>query len=79
MPILLQSATRIGAAPCVHFNAVLLVDGVQQTIAILSTEFESPITAEDKAAYLRLWARYQRSKGKTLAQMVGQTVVGDIA
>lgn len=78
MAVLLQSATRVNPAPCSHFDVTLNVDGSLEHVNVSADELLAPITQEEKQSFLRLWARYHRAKGKTLAQMVGQTVIGDI-
>lgn len=78
MAVTLQSATRAHAAPCVNYTVTVLVDGTPRVFGVSANDLTDPLTADEAQTYLRLWARYQRAKGKTLAQMVGQTVIGDI-
>ena len=80
MAVILQSATRTNPAPCMHFGVTLAIDGGRTvTLEVQADELSEPITDDDMRAALKCWARYQRSKGKTLAQMVGGVVFGEIA
>ncbi len=75
MAVVLTSGTRVNSAPCQHFSTVVTVDG-GNTINILidANTLTDPVTDEEYAAVMRVWGKYQRSKGKTLAQMVGGTI-----
>jgi hypothetical protein len=80
MAVILESATRRNAAPCMHFLVVLNADNGARTasVDITTDELNEPISDEDLRAVLKVWGKYQRAKGKTLAQMVGQSVIPDI-
>jgi hypothetical protein len=76
MAVVLTSATRLNAAPCQHFTARVDIADLSRTIFVNVNvaDLMDPMTDEEIAATLRLWARYQIAKGKTLAQLVGGTI-----
>lgn len=75
----LQSAVRANPAPCQHFVVTLNVDGVRTiTVELAAGTLDDPVTDDDLQALLKLWGRYQRSKGKTLAQMIGGTLFAEL-
>lgn len=79
MTVVLQSATRERAAPCKHYRLVVLVDGVPRNLNVHLDDFQVPTTVEDVEGTIKTWVRYHiLSKGKTLAQLVGQTIFEEI-
>lgn len=75
MAILLDTLTRAWPAPCTHFVAVVSVDGTPRaTVTITAAELQAPITDDDVETLMRLWVRYHRAKGDTLASLVGKAI-----
>ena len=75
MAIVLTSGTRVNNAPCMHFATVVTIDGSRTiNVQIDANTLNDPMTDAEAETILRVWARYQRSQGKTLAQMVGGTI-----
>jgi hypothetical protein len=75
MAVILQSAVRRNPNPCMHFLATLVADGARSVdVEITTAELSDPITDDDLRSVLKVWARYQVSRGKNLGQLVGQTI-----
>jgi hypothetical protein len=80
MAVVLTSATRQNPAPCQHFIARIDAADLSRTVFVSITvdELTGAISDDDFRAVLRVWARYHTSKGKTLGQLVGQTIFAEI-
>lgn len=75
MAVVLTSGARVNPAPCMHFDTVVTVDGGRTiNIRIDANTLNDPVTDEEYETVMRIWGKYQRSRGKTLAQMVGGTI-----
>ena len=76
----IQSITRVNAAPCDHYTVVIDEDGSGLVeIVLAAAELEDPVTDEDRKATARLWGKFQRKRGRTLTEMVGQQIFKEIA
>jgi hypothetical protein len=77
--VILATAGRINASPCNHYSGTVVADTVRTvTVTLSAAELAEQITDDEVRAVLKLWARYQISRGKTLGQLVGKTIFPDI-
>lgn len=79
LAVVLESAARANPAPCDHFSVVINVDSARSVVVqIYRSDLPGPITDEEIAAMLKLWARYHTSRGISLTQLVGKTIFQEI-
>lgn len=73
------SITRVNPAPCDHYVTVIDEDGHGNVeIALTTAELDEPVTDDDRKAVARLWGKFQRMRGRTLVDMVGQQIFKEI-
>lgn len=73
------SITRENPAPCDHYVTLIDEDGRGEVeIRLTSAELDEPVTDEDRKATAKLWAKFQRMRGRTLADMVGRQIFAEI-
>lgn len=79
MAVVLTSGTRQNPPPCQHFSVVCTIDGSRtETLLVDVSSLSDPITDDEMTAVLRVWAKRQIQRGKTLAQLIGQTIFTDV-
>lgn len=80
MAVILTSATRQNPIPCQHFVARIDAADLGRTafVQITPEDIAAPITDDDLVSALKLWARYQIARGKTLGQLVGGTIFSEL-
>ena len=78
MALTLTAVETVNGPTCGHLRLTVDVDGTPRTLETTAAELAG--VYEDapggyRGALLLAWLRYQRAQGRTLASLVGRTVV----
>ena len=77
--MILKSATKVCTGQ--HYDLTLEADGSrQETISSIHLSFlDEPISNDELQTVIRVWAKYHKSRGVGLANLIGKAIFEDIA